>query len=258
MARYFLDTGVLVGLTFLHDGWRAEAERVFDSDNTFYVNRIVIFEYCNRERGKSREDTNVDWESNNGVFGRILSKARVAQWNVETRLESLSDDELNLENLVDVFLEEAGVFDQDYVDEDLIEEYIQPRVQEFLIEVIDGRPVTQSVAMEAMMALCSEVVDGAHQKRDQIRDRVRERDVEPSNREKYVDRLAFINGRDDTDILASVAHLEDRNVIKKIITTDNSHIYSNRERIKFDVGVTVVYIKDELAEPPELNSRERQ
>ena len=256
MTRYFLDTGVLVGLTFLHDGWRTEAERVFDSDNTFYVNRIVIFEYCNRERGKSREETNIDWESNNGVFGRILSKARMAQWNVETRLESLSNDELNLENLVEVFLEEVGVFDQEHVDEDLIEEYIRPRIREFLIEAIDGRPVTQSVAMEAMMALCSEVVDGAHRKRDQVCDRVQEHNVEASNRDMYVDQLAFINGRDDTDILASVAYLEDMNILKKIITTDNSHIYSNRERIKFDVGVTVVYIKDELAEPPELNSRE--
>ena len=251
MARYFLDTGVLVGLTFLHDGWRTEAERVFDSENTLYVNCIVIFEYCNRETGKSREETSVNWESNNGVFGRILSKARLAQWNVETRLESLSGDDLYLDNLVEVFLEEAGVYDGEN-DEELIEEYIRPRIREFLLEIIDARPVTRSVAMEAMMALCSEVVDGAHNKRDQIRDRVRERNVEPDKRDGYVDQLDYIHGRDDTDILASVAHLEDANVLKKIISTDNSHMYSNRRRIKADLGVTVLYIKDELAEPPEL------
>lgn len=254
MARYFLDTGVLVGLTFLHDGWRTEAERVFESNNTFYVNCIVIYEYCNRERGKSREETSVDWESNNGVFGRILSKARIAQWNVETRLESLSDDELDLDNLVEVYLEEAGVYDQEHVDEDLITEYIRPQLRDYLLEVIDDRPLTRSVAMESMIALCSEVVDGAHRKRDEIRDRVRERNVAPSDRKQYVDNLRFIDGRDDTDILASVAHLEDGNVLEKLITTDNSHIYSQRDRIKLDVGVTIVFIKDELAEPPSSSS----
>lgn len=251
MARYFLDTGVLVGLTFLHDAWRDEAERVFNSENTFYVNRIVIFEYCNSVPGKPREETNVDWESDDGVFGRILSQARLAQFNVESRLESLTEDELDLDNLVEVFLEEAGVFDGGE-DEELINEYIRPRIREFLLEVIDGRSVTGSVAMEAMMALCSQVVDGAHDKRDQIRERVRVRNVKPSNRAQYVDQLEFIDGRGDTDILASVAHLKTKNVLEKIISTDKSHMYSNRNRIKASIRVSVVFIKDELAESPEL------
>lgn len=59
-------------------------------------------------------------------------------------------------------------------------------------------------------------------------------------------------GRDDTDILTSVTHLEDKNVLEKIVSTDNSHMYSNRRRIKADLGVMAFYIKDELAEPPEL------
>lgn len=251
MARYFLDTGVLVGLTFLHDGWRVEAERVFESENTFYVNRIVVFEYCNSVPGKSREATSIDWESNDGVFGRILSQARLAQLNVEARLDSLSDDELELDNLVEVFLEEAGVYDGEE-DEDLIDEYIRPRVREYLREFTEGRSVTRSVALEAMTSLCSEVVDGAHEKRDEIRQRVRVHNVEPENREPYIDQLEFIDGRGDTEILASVAHLKDQNVLEKIISTDKSHMYSKRDRIKASIKVSVVYIKDELSEPPQL------
>jgi len=47
MTRYFLDTGPMLGVTFLHDLWRDESERLFDTDNTLYTCDAAIYEYCN-------------------------------------------------------------------------------------------------------------------------------------------------------------------------------------------------------------------
>jgi len=79
MSRYFIDTGVLVGATFLHDAWYEESKRILNSGNTFYVNRAVIFEYCNSTRKNLLKNTDVDWETDKGKFGEILNSIRPAQ-----------------------------------------------------------------------------------------------------------------------------------------------------------------------------------
>ena len=146
MARYFLDNGVLIGLTFLYDAWRDEAERVFDTGNSLFVNEAVIYDYCNRTRENSLEEADIDWDTEEGVFGKKLSPIRAAQFNLDLKMESLTDDELDLETLVDSFLEESQV--EKKTDEDLIEEYIRPRIRDFLEDEIDGRSITSEVASE--------------------------------------------------------------------------------------------------------------
>lgn len=66
MVRYFLDTGVVIGFTFLHDLWRTEADRVFDSGNPLIIDDGVLFEYCNYTSNNSFESADLDWESEDG------------------------------------------------------------------------------------------------------------------------------------------------------------------------------------------------
>lgn len=49
--------------------------------------------------------------------------------------------------------------------------------------------------------------------------------------------------------VGDAAHLEDRNRLERIVSTDKSDIYSNRDKIQTILGIRIVYIKDEFAEP---------
>ncbi|GGL67100.1 hypothetical protein [Halocalculus aciditolerans] len=249
MARYFLDNGLLIGLTFLHDAWRDEAERLFDTENALFVNEAVIYDYCNRTRENSLEEADVDWDTEEGVFGKKLSPIRAAQFNLDLKMESLTDEELDLETLVDSFLEESQV--KKKTDEDLIEEYIRPRIRGFLEEEIDGRPITTEVAAEVMETLCDTIQTQAREKREVIRTRVRDKDVKEEQWQQYTDPLGFVDGYVDTVILSSVAWLSDRNFLQRIVTSDASDMYNDRDRIRASVGINVVFIKDEFANPSE-------
>lgn len=249
MARYFLDNGVLIGLTFLYDAWRDEAERVFDTGNSLFVNEAVIYDYCNRTRENSLEEADIDWDTEEGVFGKKLSPIRAAQFNLDLKMESLTDDELDLETLVDSFLEESQV--EKKTDEDLIEEYIRPRIRDFLEDEIDGRSITSEVASEVMETLCDTIQTQAREKREVIRSRVRKKEVSEEKWQQYTGQLGFVDGHVDTVILSSVAWLSNIDFLHRIVSSDESDMYNDRDRIRASVGITVVYIKDKFAKPPE-------
>jgi predicted nucleic acid-binding protein len=247
MTRYFLDTGVLVGLTFLHDLWHDEAERVFEADNGLYTSRAVVYEYCNSTDSNLLEDAHVDWETEAGLYGAKLSKVRAAQMNLNILLDSYDDDDLDLETLVDLFVEEVGV-EGSVEPPELIDEHIRPNIGGFLEDEIEGREVTQQVARESLDALCDTILDGAEKKRETIRDRVTEGPSGEHDEDERNRRLGFVDGYVDKVILCDAEHQSERNLVEKVITSDKSHLYGNRERIRAVLGLSVLYIKDEFAD----------
>lgn len=249
MARYFLDTNVLEGLTFLHDAWRDEAERLFDTRNSLFIGDGVLFEYCNEEDEKIAH-TDLDWDTEAGRFGVKLSEVRLGLFSLEGRLYSYDDDELDLEVLVEEFLKATGVTDG--TDPALINEYIRPRIRTFLKEEIDGREITSEVATEIITSLCYTIQDHAREQREEIQKRVTVKQIDDLTRREYFDELSYIRGFIDTYILSGVAHLTKQNFLHKIVSSDNSHMYSKRDQLRADYGIVVVFIKDEFARPPKL------
>lgn len=246
MTRYFLDTGVLVGLTFLHDLWYDEAERVFDNNNGLYTSRAVVYEYCNSTESNRLEDATVDWETEAGLYGAKLSKVRVAQMNLNMWLDGCDDKELDVERLVDAFLEETDV-NRKVKPPELIERYIRPNISAFLKDEI-GDEITRKASRKALDKLCDTVIDGAEETREMIQNRVTwgpsgTREEEERNR-----RLGFVEGYVDKVILCDAEHQSDLNLIEKVVTSDKSHMYGNRDRIRAVLGIPVVYIKDEFAD----------
>ena len=247
MARYFLDTGVLVGLTFLHDLWSDEAERLFATDNTLYTSRTVIYEYCNSTANNSPESAGIDWETEEGVFGDKLSKVRVAQMNLDLKYRGYDDDELTLETLVDDFVSETGI-NREIFPKELIEERIRPNIRAFLEDEIDGREITCDVARETMDVLCDTIQTQARNARETILERVTEYPESDLDRDKFLPILDFVDGYGDQLILSTVANLNEKNILEKIVTADKSHMYGNRDRLKAVLGIHVVFIKDEFAD----------
>lgn len=247
MSSYLLDTGALVGLTFLHDLWRDESERLFATDNTLYITRTVLYEYCNSTRTSAPEDADVIWDAEDGVFGDKLSKVRVAQMNLDLKYQSHSDDELSVRKLVDDFVSEAGI-DRDVFPAALINERIKPNIRAFVEDEIGDREVTRTFARKTMDALCDTIQAKAREKRAEIRERVRVYPNEKLDRDEFLPSLTFVNGRGDQLILSEVADLKRKNVLETIVTADKSHMYGNRDRLKAVLGIRIVYIKDEFAD----------
>lgn len=254
MARYYLDTNVLEGLTFLHDAWSDEAERLFDTDNSLYIGQGVLYEYCNDD-GDDLEETDLDWETEQGRFGDKFSKVRLAQRLLDTRMDSYADDELDLDTLVDEFLRASGELTDKPdtgTDEALLDEYTRPRIRAFLQDVIDGREIDSDVASEAMRDLCYTIQSEARRNREEIRNRVTEKNVDISKRKQYLNDLSYVNGFIDKIILGGVAYLSENDVLHRIVSSDGSHMYGNRNRLRADHDIVVLFIKDEFAEPPKM------
>ena len=246
MSRYLLDTGALVGLTFLHDLWHEESERLFATDNTLYTSRTVLYEYCNSTRENSLETADVDWESEDGVFGGKLAKVRVAQMNLDLKYRSYDDEDLSIENLVDDFVSETGI-DRDVFPAELIDERIKPNIRAFVVHELGDRQLTRALARQTMDTLCDTIQTEARKTRTRIRERTRMYPEETFDRDEYMPLLTFVDGYGDQRILSEVADLKNKNVLDTIVTADKSHMDGNRERLKSVLGIRVVYIKDEFA-----------
>lgn len=246
MARYFLDTGVLVGLTFLHDLWHDEAERLFDTDNGLYTSRAVVYEYCNSTNSSRLEETDIDWGTEAGLFGEKLARIRAAQMNLDIRLQSYDNDELDIETLVDAFIDETDMEDRIHPSR-LIDEYIRPNIRGFLEDEIGDKEITRALGREAMDALCDTIQAEARETRNQIRERVTEVSSEEYNSDDHSRRLEFVDGYVDKVVLCDAERLKEENVLERVVTSDKSHMYGNRERIEAVLGIRVVYIKDEFS-----------
>ncbi|WP_135665691.1 hypothetical protein [Halorhabdus rudnickae] len=248
MARYFLDTGVLVGLTFLHDLWHDDAERLYDTDNGLYTSRAVVYEYCNNSNSSRLEDTVVDWDTDAGLFGATLAKVRAAQMNLNFRMDGYDEDELDIETLVEAFLEETDVMGS-IKPERLIEEHIEPNIRNELEDTLADEEVTPASGRRALDSLCDTVINKAHETRQELQNRVTQGPSGSLSKSERRQRLGFVDGYMDKVILSDAAHQSDRNLVNTVVTADKSDMYGHHERISAELGIQVVYIKDEFADP---------
>ncbi|ELZ32867.1 hypothetical protein [Halorubrum tebenquichense] len=248
MARYFLDTGVLVGLTFLHDLWHDDAERLYDTDNGLYTSRAVVYEYCNNSNSSKLEDTVVDWDTDDGLFGATLAKVRAAQMNLNLRIDGYDDDELDIETLVEAFLEETDVMSS-IKPQRLIEEHIEPNIRNELENTLTGEEVTRESGRRTLDSLCDTVINEAHETRQDLQNRLTQGPSGALSKSERRQRLGFVDGYMDKVILSDAAYQNDRNIVSKVVTADKSDMYGYHERISAELGIQVIYIKDELADP---------
>lgn len=246
MARYFLDTGPIVGITFLHDLWRTESERVFDTDNTLYTCQTAVYEYCNKTDSNSVETADIDWETEEGRFGDKFSTVRAAQGNLDIKLRSYDDDKLDLDTLVNLFISEARI-KENVFPHSLIDEYIRPNLEDFLSEEIGNQKITCKVARQAMDALCDTIQTQARNKKKRLKRRIKmapKRDGDWTMKRR---RLDFVGYRDRL-ILCDAANMKEQGLLDKVVTVDSNHMYDKRKRIDAILGIRILLIKDQFAD----------
>jgi hypothetical protein len=166
--------------------------------------------------------------------------------NLNLWLDGCDEEELNTERLIDAFLEETEV-ERKIRPPELIERHIRPNVRAFLEEEFGDEEISRVTSRKALDGLCDTVIDRAEQTRERIRSRIMWGPSGDRNEEERNRRLGFVDGYVDRVILCDAEHQRDLDLVEKMVTSDKSHMYQNRERIQAVLGVPVVYIKDEFA-----------
>jgi len=241
MTSYAVDTNVLLGYSFLQNRWQTHTQRLFSSDNTVVAPDQAIYEYCSRRDGRSRPHVDLEWSNNDGVFARVKGNLRDDAFMTEQELDTRSEDELNPSSVAQIFIDEHDV-----------EQQVEERVQRFF----DANLTTDCSRKEARKAvrdLVERITTVADSRKEELSHRVKHitegRDPALT---RQVARLISSNRSEDhpdANIVSEAKALKEAGKVSSLITGDKNDVYKNSERIHSICSLSVLYLKDEFAEP---------
>lgn len=113
----FVDTNVLLGLTFYSDRWFRAARPAFENDHQIHASDLVVYEYCSspkpfRNPPKNPDTMDIDWSYNQGLVGRIRSRLSKPYREYRGIIRQLPDEEVTLERGVEEFLQAFKIREQ--------------------------------------------------------------------------------------------------------------------------------------------------
>lgn len=241
MARYYIDTNVLVGYSFLQNLWQSDTKRLLDTDNTLYVGEIVLYEYCVKNSpGSPPNSVDIDWAHDAGKYGDERRRLRKAKRMFDIELRRFSDEELSPESVAELFIDEFDIQDrsiakiQQYFTQALTDTCSTPEVEQSVEELVN---TITSTAKERKLELARRV--------NYLR-----------NTNKYLSiesRLAnLIYGDDqsyvpDATLLWEAYQLKERGIVSTVVTGDKGDIYLKRGEIDAITGLSVLYLQDQFA-----------
>jgi len=249
MSRYFVDTNVLVGYTFLHNRWQDHTSRLMATNNTLYTGETTKYEYCVKRHPGPQNGERLDWSKEDGVVGTVKRNLRKFKRLTVLELQSKEESELDPETVSEVFIQEFDV-----------EEQVQHKVEKYFEKELD-QDCTLSDVKDALNKLINRINTTSLDRKDEIRRRLKVRPRQPGkDYSSDIDQLThLIEGeRDkycaDAHVLCDAMDLKDRRVLNKIVSGDKGDMYLNRGEIDAITGLSVVYLKDEFADKPSPQS----
>lgn len=113
----FVDTNVLLGLTFYSDRWFREGRPAFDNGHQIHVSDLVVYEYCSspkpfRNPPKNPDTMDIDWSYNQGLVGRIRNRLSKPYREYRGKIRQLPDEESTLERGIEEFLRAFEIREQ--------------------------------------------------------------------------------------------------------------------------------------------------
>jgi len=249
MSRYFVDTNVLVGYTFLHNRWQDHTSRLMSTNNTLYTGETTKYEYCVKRHPGPRNGERLDWSKEDGVVGTVKRNLRKFKRLTVLELQSKDESELNPETITGVFIQEFDV-----------EEQIQHKVENYFERELD-QDCTLSDVKESLNKLINRINTTSLDRKNEIRRRIKVRPRQPGkDYSREIDQLTqLIEGeRDkycaDAHVLCDAMDLNNRRMVSKIVSGDKGDMYLNRKEVDTITGLSVVYLKDEFADKPKPRS----
>lgn len=251
MTRYFIDTNVLVGLTFLHDRWTSEVERILLGDNTLYTSEFVIYEYCSRKPDSPSvvpdpSDIEVSSNDSHGVYGRVL---KTFEENVEENIPLYNRDidyhhydGLSLNKIVEIFFDHIEVREQ-----------AKPHFVRHFQEYFSSRKATPRNAKRCVEDLRDRFLHDAQKRKDLLMDSVYVRPSTYHEQERPRERIEEHIGInqwgmpiEDVQWFLDAVGLCQQGVVKRIVTGDKKDVVQHQQQLTSLFDVSVLYILDEF------------
>lgn len=232
--RYFLDTNCLLGLTFAQDVWNPDAKRLFATDNSLYTGETVLYEYCNRSEGNSREDASINWQGEGGVYGRIRTDLRMAKLLTDQRLQTYREGELTAELVADEFIEQFEIQDEA---ECRVKRYFETKLEE---------PVTRRDARDAVREVSDTILERSRKAKERLEARLHLSPVRESDYPRVRDHIGRYLHDSDAEVLCDAYYLKEQGVLERVVTADKG-IYEHRDSLRSITGLRVMFLKDDFS-----------
>lgn len=219
----FVDTNVLLGLTFYSDRWFREARPAYDNGHEIHASDLVVFEYCCSpepftDPPENPEDLDIDWSHNQGLVGRIQDRLAKPYREYRGEIRHSTREELTLEYAIQTFIDIFAIreqaepqvrqeFETEFADKAITRQYIT----EFVSELID-RILQAAEVMKQKLELRVQTHNSVYHKAEEIRQKWEdfpEKTPDEPDRSIVIDATRVIEERSvntllsgDSDILA--------------------------------------------------------
>lgn len=248
MARYFVDTSALLGMTFLQDSWYREAIPLVNKGNTVYLSEFVLYEYCSRGHDDPGyiPDTSalrVDRTAERGVFDRKVSELNDPLLDFEDAVEQVAiEGELTFEWVVKTFFKHFDFREDDY---------------QVVVDYFANRLDTNQLSFRSVQQAARNLVDLVHQQAITNKETLLDEAVIVPSRydemmreknaiETYIHPHRLDSG--DMAIILDAARYCKENKVSRFVTGDKSDILPLQEALADLYDLSVLYVRDEFEE----------
>ncbi|MDB2269507.1 hypothetical protein PM032_00540 [Halorubrum ezzemoulense] len=201
----------------------------------------MLYEYCVKNgRGAPEDDTNIGWDSRDGIYGRVRRKLRKGKRHAELELRRYDTDDLTPEKVSEIFIEKFE-----------IQEAVVDKVENYFSQSLDSDCDIKE-AREKIDEVVNAITTTAAERKSELSQRTKchHRSQDHPAIEHQLCRLIYhenVEYGPDAGILTDAHDLKSRGIVSKVVTGDKGDMYLNSKEIKAITGVTVLYLKDEFA-----------
>lgn len=172
MRELFVDTNVLLGLTFYSDLWFRKARPAYENGHEIHTSDLVVYEYCCSPQPFSKppsdpEELNIDWSCEQGLVGRIQDRLSQPYREYRGTIRHCSDDQLTLEYALEEFIE---IFK--------IREEAHPQIRYQFEEEFNNKAVTRQYINEFVSELIDKILHAAEVMKQKLALRVQTHESE--------------------------------------------------------------------------------
>lgn len=180
MRDFFVDTNVLIGLTFYSDRWFQEVRDAFINDHEIHASELVIYEYCCSsnpfgEPPDSPDEMDIDWSFKQGVFGKVQKKLSQPYSEFRRTIRYTPDEDFSLDYAVEEFIDSFAIrkqaepqirteFEREFEDKAVTKQYIN----EFVSELID-KIIRAAEVMKQKLRVRVNTHDSVYHEADELR-----------------------------------------------------------------------------------------
>lgn len=168
----FVDTNVLLGLTFYSDRWYREARPAYTNGHEIHTSDLVVYEYCCsphpfREPPDNPDKLDIDWSLDQGLVGRIRSRLSKPYRDYRGTVRRLDDEQLTLDHVIQEFIESFEIREQ-----------AEPQIRQEFEAEFSEKAVTRQYVNEFVSELIDRILHAATVMKQKLGDQVNVHDSE--------------------------------------------------------------------------------